>query len=769
MRQLYYAIQTIVRGRGSNVMKVLSLSLGLTIGILLFSQIAFEWSYEKGYPDSEQLVLARVRYTLNGVVNDRYVNTVEGTMASAVIENFPKEVKSATCYTSILLRDIYKGDVKLDPEMFYTDMRFFETLGIPVLKGNVKDDFRDNCHAFISRSYAKEIFGDEDPVGKELMIKKKVPLLIKGVYEDIPQNSMVKADLVITMRTLNDMMGTEPQWGQNQIYTTIIRLNSPDYFEQFDRKLQSMVEKYRAFQPEKDGYFAQFNAIPLGELHTSDPDVRKRLIILGALGFSILFVSIMNYVLVAIATMGRRAKMVGVHKCNGAGSGNILNMFLIETGIIVLISILISAFLILNCQTLIEELLSTNLASFLSWNVMWVPALCILIVFLIGGILPGYIYAVIPATQAFRRYTDGKKGWKRSLLFVQFTGVSFILGLLLVTLLQYHRLMTQNAGYEPDGLVVAQLLSAEEEKDPICENIRRQPMVEGVAMSNCTVVSGLYNGTHINSENGQILFNTQYMFCEYDLPKVVGMQLVEGRWAREEGEIVVNEEFVKQRGWKDSAIGKLASDQWGSIVGVFKDYRNMGLVYPQVPIVLVANKSIRFSLHIRLKEPFIENQQRLQEYLRTTYPTVAIELQSMNEIKEELYKDTYRFRNSVWFTSLFILLIVIMGLIGYVNDETQRRSKEIAIRKVNGAEAKDILRLLACDILYVSFPSILIGTTVSYFAGKAWLEQFAETIELNPLLFAGTALAVMVIIVACVVIKAWKIANENPVLSIKSE
>ena len=135
----------------------------------------------------------------------------------------------------------------------------------------------------------------------------------------------------------------------------------------------------------------------------------------------------------------------------------------------------------------------------------------------------------------------------------------------------------------------------------------------------------------------------------------------------------------------------------------------------------------------------------------------------------EIYKDVYRFRNSVLITSGFILLIVIMGLIGYVNDETQRRSKEIAIRKVNGAEASNILRLLVCDILYVSIPSILLGIVIAYFIGKAWLEQFADSKLLSPLWFIALGIGVLLLIILCVVLKAWHIANENPVNSIKSE
>ena len=137
--------------------------------------------------------------------------------------------------------------------------------------------------------------------------------------------------------------------------------------------------------------------------------------------------------------------------------------------------------------------------------------------------------------------------------------------------------------------------------------------------------------------------------------------------------------------------------------------------------------------------------------------------------KRQGYKSVYRFRNAVWISSCFILLIVITGLIGYVNGETQRRSKEIAIRKVNGAEASGILKLLIYDILNISVISVLIGTAASYFTGQIWLEQFSERIDMDLLLFIGIALLVLLVIVACVVVKAWHVANENPVKSIKAE
>ena len=130
----------------------------------------------------------------------------------------------------------------------------------------------------------------------------------------------------------------------------------------------------------------------------------------------------------------------GVHKCSGASSGNIFGMFLAETGILVIFSVLLSLLLIVNAHEIIEDLLSVRLSSLFAWETLWVPLLTIVILFLLAGGIPGRLFSRIPVTQVFRRYSDGKTGWKRSLLFIQFTGVSFVLGLLLVTLLQYNHL-----------------------------------------------------------------------------------------------------------------------------------------------------------------------------------------------------------------------------------------------------------------------------------------------------------------------------------------
>lgn len=597
-------------------------------------------------------------------------------------------------------------------------------------------------------------------------MERKTEMIVRGVYRDIPENTMFKADFVVSVHKeggYKDGAG----WGGNDIFYAVFRTGEASDIEVVNDNIQRMVEKY--MPTEHNGWKLELSVIPLATKHQTSSETTKRLVIYGFLGFSIFFVAIMNYMLIVIATLGRRAKSVGVHKCNGANNGNIFSMFMMETGIIVLVSILVCAFIIFNARDLIEDLLSVRLASLFTWGTLWVPLLVVVLLFLLAGVLPGRIFSHIPVTQVFRRYTDGKKGWKRSLLFIQFTGVSFVLGLLLVTLMQYSHLMNRDMGINTAGLVEAESWLDIEIVPHMRDEIRRQPMVESVATASHSVLGQYWTKGLMGSDGKRIgVLNMNYV--DFNYPDVVGITIIEGKPMTHAKDLLVNEEIVRLKKWTDGAVGKPFDEiKEGTIVGVFRDVRNQSFYQAQQPIVLIGGNAFNHTFNVRLKEPYDENLKRLNEFMDKTFPQVALTFHTVDDMLSEIYKDVYRFRNSVLITSGFILLIVIMGLIGYVNDETQRRSKEIAIRKVNGAEASNILRLLVCDILYVSIPSILLGIVIAYFIGKAWLEQFAEQVDLNPLLFLATALVVAIIIVACVVLKAWHIANENPVNSIKSE
>lgn len=773
MRQIYYSIRTLLRERGSNLIRVISLSLGLTIGILLFSQIVFELSYENCYPEAERLAMVRAQITnlstgeIMGDDGTNYDYTVFAPTANAVAESMPEEVEYASCVLPEREYNIYYEEKLLsDVDYIYVDSCFFQVFGIPLLKGNLKDLIIPGS-VFVSERFARETFADEDPVGKILSADKQNTFTIRGVYKDVPENTMLTHDFVVSIYNNKGGYQAGNGWNGNDVFYTFLRLRRDSDMDKVNDNIQRVIEKYT--ETTIDDWKMDYSIIPLVKRHLDSPNVQKRLVIYGFLGFAIFFVAIMNYMLISIATLSRRAKSVGVHKCSGASSTNIFSMFLAETGILVILSVLLSFLLIFNAREMIEDLLSVRLSSLFTWGTLWVPLLTILVLFVLAGGIPGRLFSRIPVTQVFRRYTDGKKGWKRSLLFVQFTGVSFVLGLLLVTLLQYGHLMNRDMGIDVTGLTEAESWLPKERVEHIKDELRRQPMVEGVTVATHSVL-GQYWTRGLMSNDGKRLATLNFNYCHYNYPEVMGIKIIEGTPMKKGGDLLVNEELVRLMRWTDGAVGKRVNNVAGTVVGVFRDIRNESFYAAQSPIILIGTEEqANHTFDVRLKEPFDENLKRLNEYMEKTFPDVSLHFMSVDHMVKDLYKDVYRFRNSVWITSCFILLIVIMGLIGYVNDETQRRSKEIAIRKVNGAEAFHVLRLLTRDILYVSVLSILIGTAVSYFAGRAWLDQFAEQIELNPLLFIGTALFIQLLIIVCVVLRAWHIANENPVNSIKNE
>ena len=134
-----------------------------------------------------------------------------------------------------------------------------------------------------------------------------------------------------------------------------------------------------------------------------------------------------------------------------------------------------------------------------------------------------------------------------------------------------------------------------------------------------------------------------------------------------------------------------------------------------------------------------------------------------------MYEDIQRFRNSILSTAIIALIITLMGLLGYVNDELQRRSKEIAIRKINGARARDVIRLISRDTAVISIPAVLVGLGGAYYASSLWLQQFANKVSLSPWILLLCGLLVLLIAAGAIVLKTWKTANENPVKAIKSE
>ena len=768
MKQLYYTIQTLLRGRGSNVIKVISLTLGLLVGILLFARVAFELNYDSYYSEPENLCITLRTGISDGIKKEPNIDNY-GKLAEAIRENFPDEVEDATVLDLFSQSPLYHEGKKMEHVILATSKsHVFSTLGIKVLLGDVSQLDRVDV-IFISRSLARRLFADANPIGKTINIEIDYPLTVQGVFEDIPENTEFHFDGVYSFDTRSKQYGSERGgWGYDSSYHCMVRFRHPDEREKVEVRMPEMLKKYIH---NYKGQSEEYSFMTPSQYHLQKPESRKIVMILSILGFAILLVAGMNNVLISVSSLAQRAKSVGIHKCNGASDGHIYRMFLYESALLILLSLLFVTVLLFTFKLEIEDLSGASLKALFTWQTLWVPILVSLVLFLVIGLFPGKLFAAIPVTQVFHRFTAHRFVWKRSLLFIQFTGIAFILGLLMVILLQYHQVMTRDMGYKVDNLAVG--WSPYREIDKMDGILRGLPIVEEFCNAS-TIIYGGYMGQPYTDAHGKEFMGRIEFVDEHYVP-VMGLQIIKGRNIQQDKEILINEEMVRQIGWTDSPIGKNLEDgknNFGTIVGVVKDYVVQSAYMPQAPVALMSNlewMNVLNKRNIILKEPFGENLAKINTLMKEAFPTVDIVFRSARQEIDKQYQEVRRFRNVVIIASIAILLIALMGLFGFVNDEIQRRSKEIAIRKVNGAEVPDILRLVSGNIFWTELSAVLVGIVFAYIVSNKWLEQFSDRVSVNGGHFLVVIIIILLLIMGSVIGRSWNVANENPVNSIKNE
>lgn len=764
MKQFHYTIQTLIRDRRSCVIKVISLSLGLLVSIILFSRVAFELSYDNCFQDVDNLYIVKTEWIKDGVIKGNAGSYTLIPIASTVAEEFPKEVESAVC-SSISFEAIFKiGNRKMNKSFILSDSLYFRTMGIEVISGN-PNDLTNPDVLFLSQSVAREAFGEENPIGKTLHMMvwgTPVEALVKGVFADLPYNvSLERHEAVLSFASHSKYGWGRPGWTSGGNYNAFIRLKDGERSaDVINTDIDKVIAKHI---PSDMNMHLHMFVVPLRTIHLEHSDVKRTILILSLLGFAILFAATMNYVLIFVSSLSQRAKGIGIHKCNGASDKAIFSMFIYETALIIGVSLVLMIIFLFQFQEKIEELAEVSLSSLFTWHNLWAPLSVVTFLFVIGGILPGKIFSLIPVTQVFHPYIKKNRGWKRILLFIEFAGVAFIFGLMCVAYLQCHYIINRDMGYQPKG--VASCKHDFAEPDNARNNLKSLPYVEGVASIRGSMT--WFGNREVTDEGGKVLFTPRCAAFDKDFVPLLGLHIKTGRNFTGERQFLVNQPYVEKMGWKGSGVGEIVPNR-GTVVGVLAPFCCGVLPADDEPLEIEYGTNLR-NVHVRLKEPFTENLHRLNNEMKKIYPQEDIEFRSLEQDLERYYRPTIIFRDATFLAFITILFITLMGLIGYINDEVRRRSKEIAIRKINGAEARSILFLLSKDIFWVAILSVAIGTYGAYYMSLLWISQFEDTICVYAGWYVVTAICLLVFIFVFIIGRSWHIANENPVNSIKSE
>ena len=535
----------------------------------------------------------------------------------------------------------------------------------------------------------------------------------------------------------------------------------------------------------KAGVDIGFSVGPLSEHHTNDDATRRMTWILSILAAVLIGCAVMNYLLLVIGGVSRRAREMAVHKCYGAEDRHIYLKVIAESLGHLLLALAFAVLLLVAFKDTIEELVGAPLLVLLQLdnNVLMISFTC-LMVLVVTGLVPGWIYTHIPVTAAFKNYSHTHRLWKLLLLGLQFASATFLIVLLMVVGRQYKLMVNDNPGYDYTNLGMVDIDGVSKEQRQLAyDELSKLSSVESITMSYVNLTqyqSG--DNIYLPGDDREYMNISDWYYVGDHFFDVMRIPVIAGRTFTEQTdtlrEVMVSRKFeekMKQLAGWDQALGKqiicTSFDGPHTIVGVFEDVR-VGSISDQDTRPSVCfysrhpNQMHHFTIRFRSMNGLEAANKKLREIV-TDNPD--IEIVPYNQMITSLYTDAHRFRSTVMIGGLVALVIALIGLIGYLTGEMVRRQKEIAIRKVNGATIIDVLQLFIRDVLRLALPAVVVGVVGGWHVSRLWLEQFSEKTELSPVLFSLCALAVVVVILSVVSLGCYRVASSNPVDYLKNE
>lgn len=769
MNKINYVFKTLCASRASTAIKILSIGLGLTMCCFIFARVSHDNSFDDKFKNPSTLYQLWQQFTIDSKTLPKQVQC-QFPLAAACAEEIPDIVESSTVLRTFGEVEFKNGDNIVTGNMLVTDSLFFKTMGVELIEGDANAINARNV-VYISDVAAKKYFGDESPMGKDLYSGEYL-LSVKGVFKSWGDETTLPADFIGSLYEW--CSNYNMSWDGGDSWKEYLRLRKkPASREDFDRQITMVLQRH---VPPTEFVSTTASASPIRDTYAGADQVRHMTLTLYILGIAILIITALNYVLLCISSLSQRAKSIGVHKCNGAKRGTIYTMFILETAFVIVGSIVVGAFFWWLTNRFAQETVYNNFAAYLSLDRMWIVLAVIVLLFVMAALIPASIFSKVPVTQVFRRYTEKKYGWKHALLFIEFTGTALVAGILVVVMVQYNTLINKNPGYDEGNVAMVYNPSRTKvESEALKAALMGLPYVEDITKSDGYPGAG-YSGEIVRDETGRELFSTRFDYVGENYIEVMGMELATGRFPKDSSEILVNEKFAELVNLTPETVvgkrfgfgGSLSSQP--IVSGVVKDFTTGTYYQEQQPYVGVnAEKYILNCWNIKLAAPAEESYMKLTAALPELTNGKAPYSFLFSNRKRELYKDVAEFRSLITIAAVLLMLICAIGMTGYMTDEMRRRSREIAIRKVNGATTSSVVRLICRSVLVTALPAVALGTAVAWYFSALWLDQFAVTLNGLWFKFVLSAMITLVFIMVIAVLLTTRRASANPVENLKSE
>ena len=778
------------KGQGAFI-KVVSLVIGLTIGLVLIARVELNRNYDRCIADKERVYQVSEMFQKMGQDPAEYENTPGGAIP-AMCRYIP-EIEVGTRWTYQFTDEkltTEDGTHHVFEHSVFADSCFFDIFGTKILQGDAKMILSTPGQCLISKRLYDRIGGDAAGKTFCFMAAPDKPMTVSGVFEDFDENSSFRQlDIIMSLPSIGiySYDGTGNLMG-NDRYHSFVRLRPDADMTKVTEGMNKMLKELIPWEDVKAAGIEDFgfklNAV--SGSHMKKKTVKTTCIILSVVAFVMLFTAVMNYILVVISTMVGRARQVALRKVLGAPRREFYLTTMKEAAIHLLTALAVMALLLWAGQDWVRDLLGVSVSTLFSAQTYLVLTVVCLVVLICCGLLPGFIYSRIPMVYAYRLFSENKRIWKLSLLAFQFVLCTMLLCVLSTIYRQYDYMLNRDLGYEYKDVAYIEIVNPSDSTYTLAREIEKLPCVESTSAAYSLWTNKQSGNNVMLPGKTEQLFNFSCLYwAESSIVQTMGLTVTQGNVpARIEhpgwgGEAIVDERFaemLKQHtGWSDVVGQVILSTEFGdqlpiTIKAVVKNFTIGSLVSAEERPAMMINGNIYAKyILVKLNALTPENILAVQQTCDKLYPDAELNVKRYKDELADHYAQTKHTRDLIMIGCLASLLITLIGLIGYVRDEVQRRSRELAIRKVMGAGVGELQGLFLRSIAMIAIPSIIVGVALGWYFSTLLMEQFADKISLSWLVFAACALFVLLVIAAIVLLQTYRVATSNPVNYLKTE
>lgn len=798
------AFRNIYKNKFYSILNILGLTIGLAAFIFLFLHVNDEMSYDKYHEKASRIHRIESNFTIAGK-NDMFA-IVPVPMGPALKLEYPEIEEFVRIYNAgnTLFRTGEKESYEED--FYFTDSTFFKVFTHNMIMGDPERCLVEPLSIVLTGSIANKYFGDEDPMGKILESGNDRQFKVTGVIEDVPDNSHLKFDALLSGTTLAAERGEEEfnsmepgRFWNIGVYTYLL-LNENSEMQAIHDKFPGFYEKYMKSVGDMVNASFELMSTPLAEQHFSEhlsSDQPKGnlafIYIFIAVAVFILLIAAINYMNMATARSTKRAREVGIRKVSGASRGQLIRQFLGESLLLSYISMILAMLIVYLFLPDFNTLSGKNVSPDFFFDPVYFLGLLLVatLIGIISGSYPAfYLSSFNPVTVVKGTVSKtGGSGILRKVLvvFQFFIATSMIIGTIIVSQ-QLSYLRNKDLGFDSKNMMILELQDTafRAKAEMFREELLQNPDILGVTNSigvpgrNTWIqVVRMEKDTGWIDESSIITIVDYHYFDTYGIQLKMGRGFDESMGTDEELAVVVNETLVKTYGWEDQPLGKMI--HWGfdldgsggrkmKVIGVIEDYNFKSLhnkIQPQMMFPADFNK---YHLSVRINE---ENKRETIDFIEQKWNDFGanrpFDYRFLEETWDEMYTSEKNLGIVFRVATFLTIFIALLGLIGLSSFIAEQRTKEIGIRKVLGASMEKILRLLYKDFAILIIIAFVLAIPVTWYVISLWLQNFAFHIDIGILAFVMGGILSLAVGMLSISYHIVKVASSNPVDAIKYE